>query len=114
MISNDFLKKLRAKNVERQLHWAGSDKVDVLFRAVEFAGESGEVCNAVKKLHRARNGITGNTVDEAAIMANLIDEIGDVIISLDMLANEFGIDLEEAASNKFNATSKKVNIDVYM
>lgn len=108
-----FLEQLRAKNRERQRLWTGPE-VDVLFRAVEFAGESGEVANAIKKIYRARNGIVGNnkTIDE--LMENLIEEIGDVLITIDLLANEFNIDLEEAAKTKFNKTSHKVNIPVFI
>lgn len=107
-----FLKTLRLKNNERQELWAGSDKVDELFRAVEFSGEAGELLNAVKKLYRLRNKIAGNRDTEADLVENLIDEMGDVIITLDLLAECYGIDLEIAVRDKFNKTSKKVNIDV--
>lgn len=108
-----FLKLLRQKNNERQLKWSGSDKVDVLFRAVEFAEESGEVLGAVKKYHRALNGIVGNQKPIEDIRQNLEDEMGDVLITLDLLAKEYGIDLEKCAREKFNKTSRKNNIDVY-
>jgi len=113
-MTDTFFKKLREKNNERQKLWAGAEHVDVLFRAVEFAGESGEVLNAVKKLHRARNGIIGNTKDINDLMENLIEEIGDVLITIDLLANEYDIDLEQAVKSKFNKTSVKVNIPVFM
>jgi NTP pyrophosphatase (non-canonical NTP hydrolase) len=109
-----FLNELRKKNNERQLLWAGSDTVSELFRAVEFAGEAGELVGAVKKLHRQRNGIIGNTVSETELMENLVDEMGDVLITLDLLANCYGIDLEKATKEKFNKTSQKVSIDVFM
>lgn len=113
-MTDTFFKKLREKNNERQKHWAGAEKVDVLFRAVEFSGEAGEVANAVKKVYRAQNGIIGNNKDINDLMENLVEEIGDVLITIDLLANEYGIDLEHAVKTKFNKTSNKVNIPVYM
>ena len=109
-----FLDDLRSKNAERQEFWIGSDNVDVLFRAVEFAGEAGELSNAVKKLHRARNGIIGNNLSEKELYENLVEEMGDVLITLDLLAQHYNINLEEATKAKFNKTSKKVNIDVFL
>lgn len=113
-MTNAFFKNLREKNNERQKLWTGAERVDVLFRAVEFAGEAGEVSNAVKKLYRAKNGIIGNTKNIDDLMENLIEEIGDVIITLDLLANEYDINIEEAVKTKFNKTSIKVNIPVFM
>lgn len=109
-----FLSELRKKNNERQLKWTGSEKVSELFRAVEFAGEAGELSNAVKKLYRSRNGIAGNSISEKELLENLIDEMGDVLITLDLLANCYGIDLEKATKEKFNKTSQKVSIDIFM
>jgi NTP pyrophosphatase (non-canonical NTP hydrolase) len=109
-----FLHTLRQKNNERQKLWPGSENVNVLFRAVEFAGEAGEVANAVKKVYRSQNGIIGNNKDINDLMENLIEEIGDVLITIDLLANEYGIDLEQAVKSKFNKTSKKVNIPVFL
>jgi NTP pyrophosphatase (non-canonical NTP hydrolase) len=109
-----FLDDLRNKNTERQKFWAGADNVDVLFRAVEFAGEAGELSNAVKKLYRAQNGIIGNSLSEKELYENLVEEMGDVLITLDLLAQHYNINLEEATRSKFNKTSKKVNIDVFL
>lgn len=110
-----ILNRLREKNIERQAHWPGSDKVGVLFRSVEFAGEAGELCNAVKKLYRADNAIKGNSSKERApLLENLIEEMGDVLITLDLLAMEYDVDLEKALVDKFNATSLKQDIDVLM
>lgn len=113
-MTDTFLNTLRQKNNKRQTLWAGAEKVDVLFRAVEFAGEAGEVANAVKKVYRAKNGIIGNNKDINDLMENLIEEIGDVLITIDLLANEYDIDLEQAVKSKFNKTSHKVNIPVFL
>jgi NTP pyrophosphatase (non-canonical NTP hydrolase) len=113
-MTDSFLTQLRQKNNQRQTMWTGAENVDILFRAVEFAGEAGELANAVKKVYRARNGIIGNNKDINDLMENLVEEIGDVLITIDLLANEFNIDLEQAVKSKFNKTSEKVSIPVFL
>ena len=44
-------------------------------------------------------------------MENVKDELGDVLISLNLLAMDLGIDLEEAAIQKFNKTSEKYGLE---
>lgn len=91
----DF-KKLRAANVNRQDEWAGNEKADILFRALEVADEAGEVAGAVKKLVRAQRGICGSTLT----LEDVADEIGDTVISLDLLACELRIELEDPATTQ--------------
>lgn len=100
------LSALREANRKRQAEWPGNDQADLPFRALEFIDEAGEVAGAVKKLLRARRGIHGSekTVQDVA------DEMGDVLVSLDLLADELGIDLGEAVARKFNMTSDKYGL----
>ncbi|MGI3165528.1 MazG-like family protein [Pseudooceanicola sp. 200-1SW] len=95
--------QLREANDQRQQEWPGNEKADVAFRAIEVAGECGEVAEAVKKHLRAMRGIEGSTglIDDVAV------EIADAVISLDLLAAELAIDLSEAVTRKFNLTSDK-------
>lgn len=108
-----FLGGLRQANITRQAEWKGSDKVDSLFRATELGEEAGEVLGAVKKLYRDTHNITGNGQKREQYIANLREEIGDLLIVLDLLALEVGretgetFDLEQCARDKFNATSAK-------
>ena len=97
---------LRRANQTRQAEWPGNEKADVAFRALEVAGEAGEVAEAVKKYLRGERGIGGNvgTVDDVA------REIADVVISLDLLADALGIDMANAVRRKFNATSAKYGL----
>ena len=97
---------LRQANNIRQMEWPGNDKADVAFRAIEVAGEFGEVAEAVKKHLRAERGIKGST----ATPSDVADEMADAIISLDLLADEMGIDLSEAVARKFNLTSVKYGL----
>lgn len=110
---SDFLEELREANLNRQNEWPGYDpeKIGSLFRAAELAGEAGELVNAVKKLYRHENGIAGNKVSKDDLMVNLREEIGDVLISLDLLAIEYEIDLAECTIDKFNKTSNEVGLD---
>ncbi len=94
---------LRGANRRRQMEWPGNDKADVAFRAIEVAGEAGEVAEAVKKFLRAERGIKGST----ASAQDIADEMGDLLVSLDLLADALGIDLGRAVEAKFNLTSKK-------
>lgn len=108
------LEKLRIANRTRQKHWPGYEAAsDIEFRTIEFAGEAGEVSDAVKKLLRFDRGIAGNKGQTREELVTAIkEEVGDVLISLDMLADAVGIDMREAIAEKFNKTSRKVGIPI--
>lgn len=97
---------LRAANAARQLKWDADNQITAAYRGNELAGEVGEACNVIKKLERERLGIRGSraTVDDLA------DELADVLICADLIAMQYGIDLDAAVSRKFNATSQKVGL----
>lgn len=96
--------ELRRANIARQIEWdTGTEKVSALFKTTEAAGEFGEMCNVVKKLERERLGMKGSrdTVE------HLAEEMADVIICVDLIAEYYGIDLWQAVRSKFNKTSEK-------
>lgn len=104
--------KLRNANRVRQEHWTGP-KASLEFRTIEFSGEAGEVADSIKKLLRHDNGTVGNTGQTRDQLLEAIkEEIGDVLITVDMLADMLGIDLADAFVSKFNKTSRKVGIPV--
>lgn len=77
-------------------------------------GELGEAANIVKKLNRVRDGIPGNTESELELRFKLQEEIADVFIYLDLLAQAAGFSLPDAVRSKFGKTSEKigyVNVD---
>lgn len=103
-------KKLRQVNSARckkwhppeSTPWTASDWLTAL------AGELGEAANIIKKIRRHETGAS-NTGDppEHILRSLLAEELADTFLYTDLLANYFGIDLEEAVIRKFNKTSEK-------
>lgn len=100
------LNVLRRANEIRQREWWPEDAPapTLSFRGNELAGEVGELCNLLKKIERKRLGLRGGIDVNARDLAN---EMADVLICLDLLAADLGIDLEDAVSVKFDLTSIK-------
>lgn len=73
---------LREANVERAKIWGASGKIDLCWRLNEIAGETGEVCNLLKKFQREDVGEPGSR----ATNAQLAEELADVLICLDLYA----------------------------
>jgi NTP pyrophosphatase (non-canonical NTP hydrolase) len=100
------LSTLRIANVKRHDEWVGGNDITPAFRGNELAGETGEACNIIKKLERERLGIAGSR----STIPHLAEELADVVICVDLIAMEYGIDLGAAVRDKFNATSSKVGL----
>lgn len=96
------LETLRAANIARQAEWCADQVPDLSFRGNELGGECGEAQNVIKKLERERHGWTGSR----ATLDQLAQELADVVICVDLVAQQVGIDLWEAVVAKFNATSR--------
>jgi len=113
------LKHLRTANSIRSDEWNNhklteQEKLgDLLFRTTELAGEVGEACNEVKKLFRFLGGMKGGkSIDECR--EALTEEIADVVICADRVAEAMNIDLSEAVISKFNKTSEKYDLSIKM
>ncbi len=102
------LEILREAQKARQKAWDPENKINLSFRGNELAGETGELCNFIKKFERRRLGIAGGLVDLEAIK----EEIADVVICADLIAMDLGVDLWEAVRKKFNSTSAKKGLEV--
>lgn len=100
---NITLADLREANIARQDEWCPNQKPDLSFRGNELAGESGEACNQIKKLERARHGWRGSK----GSVSQLAEELADTVICADLVAVTAGIDLQAAVVAKFNATSEQ-------
>ncbi len=89
MATTDAYKKCREE-------WSLSDWSNAL------AGETGELCNWVKKVRR------GDNVN----MEELGKELADIVIYADLLAEKLGLDLGECVKAKFNEVSERVHSSV--
>jgi NTP pyrophosphatase (non-canonical NTP hydrolase) len=93
---------LRAANEARQREWDAGNQITIEYRGNELGGECGEAQNIIKKLARERMGIRGSR----ATIAQLREELADVVICVDLIAMATGIDLDAAVREKFNKTSE--------
>ena len=75
-----------------------------------LAGEVGELCNVLKKLHRGDY----NTEEMEKFKENAGDEIADVLIYLDLLSQRLEINLSEEMVRKFNKDSKKRGLKTFL
>lgn len=123
-----FLEQLARANVRRapDFHAGGLMDWSPAERGNELAGETGELCNELKKLLRFDrkygvdmpspgaaewNEVTWTEAranERDAIVDRIRNELGDVVICASLIARQFGIDLEQATRDKFNATSEKI------
>lgn len=112
------LSAVRAANKVRNEMWAGAGKIDLPFRGLELAGEVGELCNLLKKLHRHRVGIAGNRhldpLEEDRLLSAIEEELGDALTTLDLVAMDLGVDLASAFAAKFNRVSERQNLPVFI
>jgi len=74
-----------------------------------MVGEVGEAANIIKKIRRG-DFARGSALEAA--MEALRREFADVVIYLDILAHQFGIDLGAAVRDKFNEKSRQVGAEV--
>jgi NTP pyrophosphatase (non-canonical NTP hydrolase) len=105
---NLTFEKLREVNAARGAQWDGKPAHidDLSFRAMELGGEAGEALNVAKKLVRQLTGRVGG-MDMEPARAALAEELADVVICADRVAEVLNIDLEAATIAKFNKTSRK-------
>lgn len=105
----DF-QQLQVANALRQAEWDPNSAIDLSYRGTELGGEVGEALNLIKKLERERLGIRGSRTT----VQDLADELADVIICVSLIANHCKFNLGDAVRNKFNATTKKYNLTVFI
>lgn len=71
-------------------------------------GELGEAANVAKKLNRIRDGVRGNKESEAQLRDRFRQEIGDVGVYLDLLAQAAGFNLMDAMIEVFDRKSAEI------
>ena len=85
--------------------YPGRDQGNITYPALGLAGESGEVCEKIKKCIRDDNGIV--TPERRALLAK---ELGDVLWYVAALATELHLDLSQiAADNLAKLAARKAN-----
>ena len=101
-------------NLQRCERWHDINDWSPADWAVAMAGEAGEVCNAIKKLKRIKDGIANISRDpsrqlntEKEAIAKIGEELADTFLYLDLLAQRLGIDLEAEIVVKFNKVSEE-------
>ena len=104
--SHNTYSSLTEANTARQSAWCPDQQPDLSFRGNELAGETGEVCNVIKKLERERQGWRGSRDTKE----HLAEELADVVICANLVAIAAGIDLDSSVESKFNSTSEKVGL----
>lgn len=97
-----FLQVLRDQNTLRCVRFGHSYWSEMKWGCA-IAGEAGELCNKLKKYERQMPG----DPSRMELFKGISDEMADVIIYIDLLADSLGISLERAIQRKFNATSEK-------
>lgn len=100
------LAMLREANVKRQAEWDPGSQIDLAYRGNELAGEVGEACNVLKKLHREMLGIVGSR----AKMTDAVEEVSDVVICTDLIAMSIDIPIEEY---QIDTVQPNVSLSVY-
>lgn len=101
---------LREVNAARCLRWHPPESVP--WNAADWSnamcGEAGELANVVKKIRRHETGAV-NKGDPSlhALKRMAADELADVVIYCDLLADYLQVDLGEAVRAKFNRVSEK-------
>lgn len=103
---------LAQANLSRCLRWhpnGGVQSWSLSDWGVAMAGECGEACNVIKKMNRLRDGLVGNEKfsdrTDPALRSQLADELADLVIYADLVAQAAGLDLAHSIASKFNAVS---------
>ena len=109
---NDSIARIGAINLERSRRWHGGglDGWSLSDWFTALAGEMGEAGNVIKKLNRLRDALPGNKndLDENNLTRMLGEELADVYLYLDLLAQRAGLDLGAEVRAKFNRKSAEL------
>jgi len=107
---NYYFKDLYHACTARQVEWDPEQKITVEFLGCELAGEVGEACNIIKKLARSRMNLPGSV----AKVGDLEKELADIVITVNNIAARYGIDMNQAVRDKFNATSSERGFKTFL
>lgn len=102
-ISFDNLRKVNVLRMEYFGHGDLATGWNVAEWGCALAGETGELCNILKKINR--NAGFDPSYNELRHLA--AEEIADVAIYLDLISSKLGLHLDGCIKRKFNQTSEK-------
>jgi NTP pyrophosphatase (non-canonical NTP hydrolase) len=112
------LAAMRKINVQRAAEgFKCYDNQPLTYWTTALAGEVGELCNMIKKIQRVeRGGIDGGSSYTAKDINKemLKEEIGGIVIYLDLLASLLNINLEDAIIDTFNSKSEKYHFKQFI
>ena len=105
-----FLEVLRLTNRTRCERWHDPDRKNEWNLADwsnAMVAEAGEMAGKIKKIRRLETNTVSreSEQDREELIQMVADEMADVIIYMDLLADRLAIDLETATREKFNRTS---------
>lgn len=86
------------------------DKIELLFCSNALAGETGELCNYVKKLYRPVNKAMLKTLTKNQLLDNISKELPDIIFYVVLIAIILDIDLDKAFWDKMEYNAKKYGV----
>jgi NTP pyrophosphatase (non-canonical NTP hydrolase) len=100
--------EFRKANVTRCVKWhpQGIESWSPSDWLTAVTGELGELASLLKMRNRERDGLPGNKFSPS--QKQIADELADVLTYLDLLAAALGVDLANAAAEKFNEVSERV------
>ena len=109
----NILERLRIKNLERDIAFGDRiKKWSLLEWGAQLAGETGELCNSIKKLKILEEEEPDSVIDIVLNRGKIEEELADVIISADLIAAKLGVDLEFIVTRKFNEISDRYKLDI--
>lgn len=108
-------------------------EIGILYCCLGLAGETGEICEKIKKIYRDKpeiikglttgiwtptvkygaqlNGVTDNIEAGEIFVTNLTKELGDVLWYITALASELNIDLATIMETNYNKLIKRRETD---
>lgn len=79
----------------------------ILYPSLGLAGETGEVCEKIKKVYRDRNGIfTAKDIEEIS------KELGDVLWYIQAICNDLGISMQDIAEKNVDKLLSRLERNV--
>lgn len=100
MTFNQF-QRLNAERCEAKFHKIGDEEWPIQNWAIAIAGESGELCNLIKKIIRGDFSLQSQRKE-------VLKELADIITYCDLAMTHLGANTEDELMDKFDEVSFRV------